>query len=216
MHCIGFFRYLGYSWRHHRSQLFSNIAFTHDVDFLKGRSATSNDSPLFCGEFLAPSICPNLVCRTKKALIVILHQGLNTGQHIYLDASAFLSDSQVFHHLSSKPAEPAVNMNSLNSSSSKAINLTPHYKSRILAAHCKSQKSLQFQPSLTLSLGDVSTQRNWRALVINHDDIDIFRCDGGNNDDHHQVSQLECGATSLPPLGCLQYHTGSTGTVSEN
>ena len=27
------------------------------------------------------------------------------------------------------------------------------------------------------------------------------------------VSQLECGSLSLPPTGCLQYHTGSTGTV---
>jgi len=27
------------------------------------------------------------------------------------------------------------------------------------------------------------------------------------------VSQLECGSLSLPPTGCLQHHTGSTGTV---
>ena len=81
-------------------------------------------------------------------------------------------------------------------------------------------------------MGDVTSNRRWRALVINvndagadddaDDDADAD-ADGHQDTDQHvdedvdqdveQVSQVECGATSLPPLGCLQYHTGTTGTV---
>ena len=83
-------------------------------------------------------------------------------------------------------------------------------------------------------MGDVTSNRRWRALVINvddagadvdadddaHGDADGHQDAGADQDDDQdvdqdveQVSQVECGATSLPPLGCLQYHTGTTGTV---
>ena len=83
-------------------------------------------------------------------------------------------------------------------------------------------------------MGDVTSNRRWRALVINVDDAgadqdadvdadadahgdadqDVDQdSDQDVNQDDDQVSQVECGATSLPPLGCLQYHTGTTGTV---
>ena len=83
-------------------------------------------------------------------------------------------------------------------------------------------------------MGDVTSNRRWRALVINvdiagadddadadahgdadgHQDADADQhVDQDDDQDVEQVSQVECGATSLPPLGCLQYHTGTTGTV---
>ena len=56
-------------------------------------------------------------------------------------------------------------------------------------------------------------------VYVDDDDDDDDVDDDDDDDDYnhhqypHQVSQVECGATSLPPLGCLQYHTGATGTV---
>ena len=55
----------------------------------------------------------------QQILICPPNPGLNTGQHIYLDASAFLSGSQVstiltfvFLDIIQKPADSAINMNS--------------------------------------------------------------------------------------------------------
>ena len=31
-----------------------------------------------------------------------------------------------------------------------------------------------------------------------------------------KVSMIECGSLALPPQGCLQYHTGTAGTVKYN
>ena len=55
-----------------------------------------------------------------------------------------------------------------------------------------------------------STARSWKIKVswfasyANFDCIVLFGV---------QVSQIECSSLTKPPGGCMQFHTGSTGTV---
>ena len=162
----------------------------------KGHSATSNDSPRFCGEFLAPSDCSNFVCPTTNFDLSLQPRFEHWSAYL-LGCISFPLGLPGFHHPHiclpwdhpNQQTQPPI---------WTAKNLAAHHKSKILAAHHKSQKSLQFQPSLTLSLGDVSTQRKWRALVNNHDDINIFgchhRCDGDDDTNQWWPSPSRCWA----------------------